>query len=217
MGRGTRKDLLHHHLGPVDMEIESVRKRKTFVPKGDPPWESLIKDRMRTTVPLSNIEDPVKRNIRLNSARRSKKWRKENPDKVRASHAKYMSNPINKAKAKERDKKWREANPEKVKLYQERNKKNVKAWAEAHPERIRELGRIHDRNRRNSPRRKAWKKEYAQRPEVKEKRREYEHLRNQTPERKAQNNASKERQKQRKKLTALFAILCNIEIKTKIE
>lgn len=193
------------------MEIESVKSRKTFVPKDGPSWESVIKDRQRATVPLSNIEDPVERNARLNSARRSKKWRQKNPDKVRAIHAKYMSNPVNKAKAKERDKKWREANPEKVKLYQERNKKNVKAWAEAHPERIRELGRIHDRNRRNSPGRKAWEKEYAQRPEVKEKRHEYEHSRNQTPERKAQNKASKERQKIRKKGAALFALLCNIQ------
>lgn len=51
------------------MEIESVKSRKTFVPKDGPSWESIIKDRQRATIPLSNIEDPVERNARLNSAR----------------------------------------------------------------------------------------------------------------------------------------------------
>lgn len=199
------------------MEIESVKSRKTFVPKDGPSWESVIKDRQRATVPLSNIEDPVERNARLNSARRSKKWRQKNPEKAKESKRRYLENPENKAKVRARDKEWRKANPDKVKIYQERNKKNIKAWAEAHPERVKELNRKNDRKRAKSLKRKAWVKDYLKKPEVKKKRSEYEHSRNQTPERKAQNKASKERQKQRKKLTALFAILCNIEIKTKIE
>lgn len=192
------------------MEIDSVRSNRTFVPKTIA-WESIIKDRQRTTVPRSNIEDPVERNAKMNSARRHKKWRSRNKDKIRASHAKYMSKPENKEKAKERNRKWREANPEKVKIYQERNKKNVKAWAETHKDRIRELGRKSYAKRKKSPKRKAWVAEYNQRAEVKERRRQYEHERNQTPERKAQNKASKERQKIRKKSAALFALLCNIQ------
>lgn len=43
------------------MEIASVKARCNFVPS-EPCWEQLIKDRQRTTAPLSSIEDPVVRN-----------------------------------------------------------------------------------------------------------------------------------------------------------
>lgn len=86
----------------------------------------------------------------------------------------------------------------------------MKAWAEAHPERVKELNRKSDRKRYKTKKRQEWTKDYNNKPEVKAKRSEYEHLRNQTPERKAQNKASKERQRIRKKCAALFAILCNL-------
>lgn len=195
------------------MEIESVKARKTFKPVDDLPcWEILIKDKQRTTAPLSNIEDPILRNNKINSAKRCKRWREAHPEQAKASVKKWKSKPENKAKIQAADKEWRKNNPDRVKVYQERNKKNVKAWAEAHPERIRELGRKNDEKRRKSPKRKAWQAEYNQRAEVKEKHREYDRERNKSPERREKFKIYGARKRAKKKGAALFALLCNIPI-----
>lgn len=135
--------------------------------KEDPAWESLIGAKIeahRGTYKPQRIEDSRKRN----AARATKRWRNNNMEHYQA-----------------KQKEWKDANPEKIKVYQYRNKKNVKRWAEEHPERVRELGRINDRKRRNTEKRKAWEKEYRNRPEVKARRKEYDKKRNRSPERKA--------------------------------
>lgn len=140
-------------------------------------WESLIGSKIeshRDTHKVCKIEDPVKRN----SAMATKRWRKKNWDHY-----------------KEKQKEWLEANPEKVKVYQYRNKKNTKRWAEEHPERIRELGRKNDAKRAKSPKRIAWKKEYAERPEVKARRAEQSKARELKPERIAWKKAYEEKRK----------------------
>lgn len=115
------------------MEIASVKARGNFVPS-EPCWEQLIKDRQRTTAPLSSIEDPILRNKvitqKRTGAKRCKKWREAHPEKAKESVKRWKEKPENAAKIKKAAKKWREANPDKIKIYQERNKKNVKAWAE---------------------------------------------------------------------------------------
>ena len=133
---------------------------------------------MRPAQKICRIEDPVKRN----AAAATKRWRKKNWKHYQ-----------------EKQKEWREANPEKIKVYQERNKKNIKRWAKEHPERIRELNRKNDRKRAKSPKRIAWTKEYNQRPEVIERRREWDLARNRTPERRAYDRERKKRQREAKK------------------
>ena len=141
-------------------------------------WETLIGAKMRPAQKICRIEDPVKRN----AAAATKRWRKKNWKHYQ-----------------EKQKEWREANPEKIKVYQERNKKNIKRWAKEHPERIRELNRKNDRKRAKSPKRIAWTKEYNQRPEVIERRREWDLARNRTPERRAYDRERKKRQREAKK------------------
>lgn len=145
-------------------------------------WESLIGSRMRPTV-CQAIEDPVKRN----SKAAAKRWKQNHKKQVQATY-----------------KKWLDANPDKKKLYQERNKKNIKAWAEAHHDRILELNRINDAKRRKTEKRKNWTKEYRQRPEVKEKLREYDRKRNQTPERKAYDRERCKRRREAKRAEKLL-------------
>lgn len=144
-------------------------------------WESIIASRQRPCATICKIEDASKRN----SAAATKKWRLKNMERY-------------KAKKKE----WEKAHPEKVKLYQQRNKKNIKRWAEEHPERIRELGRINDRKRAKSPKRIAWSKEYSQRPEVIERRRERDRARNKTPERRAWFRERDRKRREAKKMNA---------------
>lgn len=109
---------------------------------------------------------------------------------------------------------WKKNNPESYKASLEKNKKNVKRWAKEHPERIRELGRKSDAKRRNTPKRKAWEKEYLNRPEVKERRRERDRLRNQTPERKAYERERSKRRREKKKLEKLQQRVMPLENET---
>lgn len=136
--------------------------------KEEPAWESLIGAKIeahRGTYKPQRIEDSRKRN----AARATKRWRKKNWEHYQT-----------------KQKEWLAKNPDKVKTYQQRNKKNVKRWAEEHPERVRELGRINDRKRAKTEKRKAWTKEYMKREDVIERRRERDRKRAQSPERMAQ-------------------------------
>lgn len=92
-------------------------------------------------------------------------------------------------------KKWCKANPDKVKIYQERNKKNIKRWEEEHKERRRELGRINDRKRAKTEKRKKWVEDYMARPEVIERRREQMKKRELDPKRIAWKQAYEEKRK----------------------
>ena len=105
-----------------------------------------------------------------------------------------IKDPLKRRKV-EYNKKWREANPDKVKIYQERNKKNVKRWAEEHQERRRELGRINDRKRAKTEKRKKWVEDYMARPEVIERRREQMKKRELDPNRIAWKKAYEEKRK----------------------
>lgn len=128
-------------------------------------WESLIASRIeahRDTYKPQRIEDASQRN----SAAATKRWRKRNFNRY-----------------KQKQKEWLKANPDKVKVYQQRNKKNIKRWEEEHHERRLELNRINDKKRYNSPKRKAWRVEYNKCPEVIERKKERERLREQKPER----------------------------------
>lgn len=150
--------------------------------KEEPAWESLIGAKIeahRGTYKPQRIEDSRKRN----AARATKRWRNNNMEH-------------NQAKQKE----WLAKNPDKVKTYQQRNKKNVKRWAEEHHDRVLELGRMNDRKRRKTEKRKAWEKEYRQRPEVKAKRREYDKKRAASPERKAYERERSRRRREQSKL-----------------
>lgn len=142
-----------------------------------PAWESLIGEKIkshRKTYKPQRIEDARKRN----AANATKKWRKKNWEHYQT-----------------KQKEWLAKNPDKVKTYQERNKKNIKRWAEEHPERIRELGRINDRKRAKTEKRKAWTKEYLKREDVIERRRERDRKRAQSPERIAWRKAYEEKRK----------------------
>ena len=105
-----------------------------------------------------------------------------------------IKDPLTRRKG-EYNKKWRTANPDKVKIYQERNKKNIKRWAEEHQERIRELGRINDRKRAKTEKRKKWVEDYMARPEVIERRREQMKKRELDPKRIAWKKAYEEKRK----------------------
>lgn len=160
-------------------------------------WETLIGSRMRPTV-CQAIEDPVERNRK----EQAKRWQKNNAEKHNEYSRKWKK--AHREKVYATQKKWLAANPDKKKLYQERNKKNVKAWAEAHHDRIRELGRASDARRRQTEKRQNWTKEYRQRPEVKERLREYYRLRSQTPERKAYEHERAKRRWAEKKAKKLL-------------
>lgn len=105
-----------------------------------------------------------------------------------------IEDPLKRRKV-EYNKKWREANPDKVKIYQERNKKNIKRWAEEHQERRRELGRINDRKRAKTEKRKKWVEDYMARPEVIKRRREQMKKRELDPKRIAWKKAYEEKRK----------------------
>lgn len=105
-----------------------------------------------------------------------------------------IKDPLTRRKV-EYNKKWREANPDKVKIYQERNKKNIKRWAEEHKERRRELGRINDRKRAKTEKRKKWVEDYMARPDVIERRREQMKKRELDPKRIAWKKAYEEKRK----------------------
>lgn len=185
------------------MEIESVRNRRKFV-STETSWESIIKDKQRTTKPASSIDDPVERNKKM----QEKRWRKKNPEKCKEATKRWKQK--NKEHVRLVEKAWRDSNPDKIKLYQERNKKNIKAWAEAHRDRIRELNRVNDAKRRNTKRRINWTKEYRQRPEVKERIREADRKRAASPERKDYEHERSKRRWAEKKTSALYILLCNI-------
>lgn len=145
--------------------------------KEEPAWESLIGAKIeahRSTYKPQRIEDSRKRN----AARATKRWRKKNWEHYQT-----------------KQKEWLAKNPDKVKIYQERNKKNVKRWAEEHPERVRELGRINDRKRAKTEKRKKWVKEYNNKPEVKARRRERDKKREKSPKRIAWRKAYEEKRK----------------------
>lgn len=140
-------------------------------------WESLIAERIaahRDTYAPQRIEDAGKRN----AARATKRWRKNNMEHYQA-----------------KQKEWLAANPEKKKLYQQRNKKNIKRWAEEHKERRRELGRINDRKRAKTEKRKKWVEDYRARPDVIERRREQMKKRELDPKRIAWRKAYEEKRK----------------------
>ena len=142
-------------------------------------WESLIATKMRPCSSICRIEDARKRN----AARATKNWRSRNMDR-------YKTNK----------KEWEKAHPEKLKMYNERHRNLRKRWAEEHHDRVLELGRINDRKRRKTEKRKAWEKEYRQRPEVKAKRREYDKKRAASPERKAYERERSRRRREQSKL-----------------
>lgn len=140
-------------------------------------WESLIGERIashRETHKVCKIQDASLRNKR----RAQIKWKHEHREQVN-----------------ETARKWRAKNPDKVKRYQENAKPAIKKWAEEHPERRRELNRKSDAKRAKDPKRIAWKKEYAERPEVKARRAEYNKAREQKPERIAWKKAYEEKRK----------------------
>ena len=144
-------------------------------------WESLIASRMRPCVALK-IEDPSKRNTR----RQQLKWKHEHREQEN-----------------KRQRKWMAKNPDKVKEYQQRAKPAIKKWAEEHHDRKLELNRKSDHKRATDPKRIAWKKEYEQRPEVIERRRERDRKRNQTPERKEYFRLRDQRRREAKKAAKL--------------
>ncbi len=62
--------------------------------------------------------------------KRSRKWRKNNPEKAKENIKKWREN--NSEKEKETQKKWRKDNPERV-------KEGVKKWKKDNPERVKEI------------------------------------------------------------------------------
>jgi hypothetical protein len=72
--------------------------------------------------------------------KKSKKWAKENADKVKAYKKKYYER--NKEKVKERSKKWKKENPEKAKASQKKlrdtkkNKEYQKQWRKENPDKV---------------------------------------------------------------------------------
>lgn len=159
-------------------------------------WESLIKDRMRPCETICKIDDASKRN----NVEATKRWRKKNKERY-----------------EEKKRIWRKNNPEKVKAYQEKNKDNIKRWREEHRERCRELGRKSDAKRRLEGNRKQYEKEYRQRPEVKERRRELDRIRNQTPERKEYERLRSIRRREKSKLAKQQEIINQWETEIKDE
>lgn len=155
-------------------------------PKYGKSWEELIKDKMRPCATICKIEDPAKRN----QVEATKRWRKNHKEQY-----------------DEKQRIWRANNPDKIKAYQEKNKANIKRWDAEHKERRRELGRKYDHNRYNTERRQNWTKEYLQRPEVIERRRERDRLRNKTPERREYERLRSIRRREAKKLQKQQAIL----------
>lgn len=155
-------------------------------PKYGKSWEELIKDRMRPCKKVCKIEDPAKRN----QVEATKRWRKNHKEQY-----------------DEKQRIWRANNPDKIKAYQEKNKANIKRWDAEHKERRRELGRKYDANRRKDPKRIEWEKEYLNRPEVKERRRERDRARNKTPERREYERLRSIRRREAKKLQKQQAIL----------
>lgn len=85
---------------------------------------------------------------------KSKKYREENPEKIKAQRKKYYQE--NPEKEKARNKKWRKENPEKAraksKKYREENKEKVRAykkkWKKENPEKARASNRLKNSKRR---------------------------------------------------------------------
>ena len=112
----------------------------------------------KTVKPLTEFnkqkrnKDGVRSDCKVCHNETTKKWRENNPEKIKESSKKYYEN--NPEKERERNKKYRENNSEKIKeskkKWRENNQEKIKEWRENNPEKVKEIQKKYQSNRRKN-------------------------------------------------------------------